>query len=277
MRIDCVPFAPGERYDLMWGCCAGTHASSTWQNNGNDYYAGAGTVCVAPIAGTVVRAGIPPLGQGYRVGIQGAEGAVYMAHMTGLTVAVGDKVKPGDKVGVVWDFSAYNGIPDHLHFSMCDGSYDGGRFVDPWSQVQALSLHVSGRTYEAPRNGLPTPNPGSPKAEPQYFVEDMPAKLGGGGPDVYGPWRRSALTEKNREERLRAMREKGLLAAPMDSARGDLYIYVYPKGRHGKPFRFGPWTSDDASAKAQKVLTGDGRITKPRRFAGKANSMYPWI
>jgi len=91
-----LPFANGERFDMMWGCCAGTHASSVWQNNGNDYYAGAGTKCVAPIDGTVVRAGVPGIGQGERVGIQGKTHSVYMAHMHRLRVREGQQVKAGD-------------------------------------------------------------------------------------------------------------------------------------------------------------------------------------
>ncbi len=106
-----VPFADGERYEMMWGCCGGTHVGS-WQNNGNDYYAGEGTVCVAPIAGTVVRAGPPPLGQGERVGIQGDGKAVYMAHMQNLRVVVGDRVTVGHPSS---RYGRSPRMPDHLH------------------------------------------------------------------------------------------------------------------------------------------------------------------
>src|SRR5690606_35228884 len=141
-RIDRVPFAPGERYDMMWGCCGGTHQGA-WQNNGNDYYAGAGTRVVAPIAGVVVRAGAPPIGQGERVGIQGDGKAVYLAHLQRLRVKVGDRVAVGQVLGEVW---AFPGMPDHLHFSLARGTYDKGTFVDPWNQVAALGIHLGGRS-----------------------------------------------------------------------------------------------------------------------------------
>lgn len=275
--LECLPFAPGERFSMMWGCCAGTHASRVWQNNGNDYYAGAGTVCVAPIGGTIVRAGVPGIGQGERVGIQGATHAAYMAHMKGLRVKVGDKVKAGDPVGVVWDFAAHNGIPDHLHFSMARGNYDSGAFADPWKRVQGLALHISGRVYEAPKK-KPTPSvPPMPRIDPNFYVEDLPAQLGGSGPDVFGPWANTPGHKANRDETVDRMRKAGRLAVPMNDRIGDLYIYVYRQGTYGNTFRFGPWSSSAAAEKAQGVLVSGGRIEKPRRYAGRANSLYPWL
>jgi murein DD-endopeptidase MepM/ murein hydrolase activator NlpD len=276
MNLKCSPFAPGERYDMMWGCCSGTHASSTWQNNGNDYYAGAGTVCVAPIDGEVIRAGVPGIGQGERVGIQGATHSVYMAHMTNLRVRQGDRVSAGDPVGVIWDWGGA-GMPPHLHFSLAKGSYGGGSFVDPWSEVVALSVHVSGRTYQAPKAGSPVVKPPPKPVEPQHFVEDMPNKFGGHGPDVYGPWANTPAHEANRAELVTRMRANGKLAVPMNDHLGDLYIYVYVKGTYGDPFRFGPWSTPEGAEKAQTILVSSGRVIKPRRFKGKANSLYPWL
>jgi hypothetical protein len=267
-----LPFANGERFDMMWGCCAGTHASSVWQNNGNDYYAGAGTKCVAPIDGTVVRAGVPGIGQGERVGIQGKTHSVYMAHMHRLRVREGQQVKAGDPVGEIWPFP---GMPDHLHFSVAVGSYASGKFVDPWNAVRAMAKHIGGRTYEATGPG-PAPKPPAP-SKGKFYVEEMPAKAGGQGPDVYGPWRDTPGHRENRAERMMSMRESGRAVVAMSDKRGDLYIYEFPKGRYGKPYRWGPWSTPQAAEKAQAALVKDGRATSPRRFSGPANSLYPWI
>lgn len=276
-----VPFADGERFEMMWGCCGGTHQGS-WQNNGNDYYAGGGTVCVAPISGTVVRAGAPPLGQGDRVGIQGDGKAVYMAHMQDLRVDTGDRVKVGDPVGEVW---AFPNMPDHLHFSLASGDYGSGSFVDPWSQVADLGIHIDGRLYEA---GDGTPD--KPKA-PRLLkvgVEELPARMGGLGPDVYGPWRDTPANRRRRDQRVETMRANGRLVAPMRGRQGDLYIFEYASGTYGRPYRWGMWSIDVTTKDARKVLDArrdkaitalmsDGRLTKPRKFQGEANSLYPAI
>lgn len=266
-----VPFAPGERYQMMWGCCAGTHKSSVWQNNGNDYYAGAGTACVSPVAGVVVRAGVPGIGQGMRVGIQGDNGyAVYMAHMHRLRVGEGQRVTPGQPVGEIWPFP---GMPDHLHFSVAKGSYASGNFVDPWDEVARLGIHVSGRTYQAPGKDIPKTTPGT--ATSRYFVEELPMP-DGMGPRVFGPWANTAAHRTYRDKTVESMKAKGRVVAPMQAKDGSLYIYEYPAGRYGKPFRWGPWSSPDASKEAAATLKADGRAPNPRRFAGAANSLYPW-
>lgn len=279
-----VPFAPGERYEMMWGCCGGTHVGS-WQNNGNDYYAGAGTTIVAPIAGTVVRAGPPPLGQGQRVGIQGTGVAVYLAHMQHLQVAVGDRVSVGQPVGEVW---AFPNMPDHLHFSLATGDYDTGHFTDPWAQVATLGIHIDGRLYEAPGATAPTSKPPALPRLLRIGVEELPMRLGGRGPDVFGPWRDTPANRKRRDQRLTTMRANNRLVAAMDGRQGDLYIFEYAPGRHGKPFRWGTWSIDVTTPNARELLnrrvdtaiaalTADGRITRPRKFQGEANSLYPAI
>jgi len=147
-----VPFADGERYEMMWGCCGGTHVGS-WQNNGNDYYAGEGTVCVAPIAGTVVRAGPPPLGQGERVGIQGDGKAVYMAHMQKPPRRRRRPRHGRPPVVEVWAFPPH-ARPPPFTSSLAKGDYGSGSFVDPWDQVAALgstSTAASTRPATAPR------------------------------------------------------------------------------------------------------------------------------
>lgn len=274
--LERTPFAPGERYTMMWGCCAGTHASSTWQNNGNDYYAAPGTVCVAPIDGEVVRAGVPGIGQGERVGIQGATHSVYMAHMTALRVKQGDRVKAGALVGVLWDWGG-SSMPPHLHFSLARGSYGGGVFIDPWQQVQALGIHITGRVYEAPKPATPAPTVRPPAVITQHFVEELPARLGGNGPDVFGPWRDTPDNRLRRDQTVVKMKEAGRLVVPMNDTLGDLYIYEYRQNTYGRPFRYGSWANAEGAAKAEKVLVGDGRLTKPRRFVNRGNSLYPWI
>lgn len=279
-----VPFAPGERYEMMWGCCGGTHVGS-WPNNGNDYYAGAGTVCVAPIAGVVVRAGSPPLGQGERVGIQGDGVAVYMAHMANLRVKVADRVKVGDPVGEVW---AFPNMPDHLHFSVAAGDYDSGTFADPWAQVAALGIHIDGKLYEAPGAGRPDSKPEPAPRLLKVGLEELPMRMGGLGPDAFGPWRDTPANRRRHEERVATMRANGRLVAPMQGRSGDLYIFEYPPGRHGKPFRWGMWSIDVSIKDARKIvnarrekakglLMADGRLVNPREFQGEQNSYYPAI
>lgn len=266
-----VPFAPGERYEMMWGCCGGTHNSPIWQNNGNDYYAGAGTVCVSPVHGVVVRAGVPGIGQGMRVGIQGDGFAVYMAHMHRLRVGEGDKVTPGQPVGEIWPFP---GMPDHLHFSTAKGTYASGAFVDPWDEVARLGIHVSGRTYEAPKGSPPSAGPGKTAAS-RFYVEELPMPEGQ-GPRVYGPWAPTAAHRTYRDKMVESMRQAGRIVAPMQDKNRSLYIYEYAPNRYGKPFRWGPWSTPEASAAAAKALKADDRSPNPRRFAGAANSLYPW-
>lgn len=278
-----VPFAPGERYTMMWGCCGGTHQGS-WQNNGNDYYAGAGTVVVAPIAGVVVRAGAPPIGQGERVGIQGDGMAVYLAHLQNLRVRVGQEVAVGQVLGEVWDFPA---MPHHLHFSLAKGTYDKGTFVDPWAQVVALGIHINGRVYEAP-SGLVGPGAPTPAPLLRMYVEELPMNMGGLGPAVFGPWADTPGHRRNRADLAKRMSSRGRLVAPMQSRDGSLYIFEYLPGRHGKPFRWGAWTIPANTPNARKVLgerredaikklLADGRLVNPRTFTGPSNTLYPWI
>lgn len=271
MILACNPFAPGEAYDWMWGCCAGTHASSQWQTNGNDLYAVAGTNCVAPISGRVIRAGVPPIGQGSRVGIQGDTHSVYMAHMTDLVVGEGDYVKAGDAVGQIW---AFPGLPDHMHFSLAEGSYGGGRFVDPKVELARTALHVGGRTYRVP-NRAPDQLEVKPDPAP-YYLEELPwnpTTDQGYGPRVLGPW----LYLAGRDRKLTALKindPDGIYVPMGDGVR--YYIYHYRPGTYGRTFRYGGWVNLADRQLAEASISGRlGR--RLRAYRGAQNSLYPFI
>ncbi len=268
MLLERSPFAPGELYDWMWGCCGGTHASAVWQNNGNDLYAPPGTKLVAPITGRVVRAGVPGIGQGERVGIEGGGRAVYMAHMTRLRVRQGDEVKAGDPVGEVWDFP---GVPAHLHFSTAAGTYGVGGFRDPKGDLAATADHLEGRTYRA--HGIAR-EAERPKPD-GYWLEALPwhpsAAPANVGPRVLGPW----ASIDGRNKRLDALRASGEIATPHSGA-DRFYIFHWRPGAYGRPFRHGPFPTPALSASERaRRERADGHKLRP--FKGRANSLYPWL
>ena len=265
--LTCSPFAPGALYDWMWDCCAGTHASPSWHDNGNDCYAAPGAVLVAPIAGRVVRAGVPGIGQGERVGIEGATHSVYLAHMTALRVREGEQVEAGQPVGVVWDFSP---TPPHLHFSLARGSYGGGSFVNPRDELHRTAEHVTGRTYRA--LGVAEAPPAKPDG---FWLEELPwhpiTAPGNVGPRVLGPW----SSASGRDGKLAEMKAADEVVSPMgDGVR--FYIYHWRPGSYSVTFRRGPW--DDAAKQRNarsKLERATGRAQRP--FKGRANSIYPWF
>lgn len=110
----------------------GTHAkdfnvrggSDNWQSeNAVDISLPVGTPVYSPVSGTVVRAGpLPgnPGGRfaGQRVTVQGSNNAFYFAHLSAVSVSVGQKISAGTILG---NSGSANGV-DHLHFAVENGS-----------------------------------------------------------------------------------------------------------------------------------------------------------
>ena len=259
--LDCNPFAPGELFDWMWGAGGGTHASSQWQTNGNDLYAAPGARVVAPFHGVIVRVGEPPIGEGVRVGIQGATHAAYLAHLTAPVVRDGERVDAGDPIGKIDGDQAF---PPHLHFSLCRGTYEGGVFVDPRSEVLRTAVHVCGRTYRVPEVAPAPPDDG-------YWLEALPwdpAKGSGTGPRVLGPW--SSIG--GRDEWFEQLHAAGRIVTKM-GAPGRAYIFEWRRGTYGRPYirRFDTAAKRDAAWKALPIAERPGW----RRYRGRDNSVYP--
>lgn len=93
-----------------------------------DYMARAGTACVAPVSGRVVKlsghdpAGGPTDGPhgpfGWSVYIDGDNGRTYfLTHMGTRTVRIGDRVKQGQRIGSVGNYVRWGGA-DHIHMGV---------------------------------------------------------------------------------------------------------------------------------------------------------------
>jgi murein DD-endopeptidase MepM/ murein hydrolase activator NlpD len=109
-------------------------ADRPWFHNGVDIVAGPGTPIQAGLAGTVIFAGPdgdgPPCGayRGYGLGVvvdNGAGWQALYAHLSEITVATGQAVRPDTVIGTVGDTGC--GTGPHLHF----GLQYKGELVDP--------------------------------------------------------------------------------------------------------------------------------------------------
>jgi murein DD-endopeptidase MepM/ murein hydrolase activator NlpD len=91
----------------------------------HDYMADAGSPVVAPVGGTIVRfSGHDPAGGpvngvhgpfGWSEYLQGDDGHLYyLTHLGSRSVTVGDKVKAGQVIGTVGDYSRWGGA-SHVH------------------------------------------------------------------------------------------------------------------------------------------------------------------
>ena len=95
---------------------------------GRDYFAPGGSPCVSPAAGKVVRLSGhdprngPPDGPhgpfGWSVYIDADDGKTYfLTHMGSRTVAVGDRVAQGERIGTVGNYDQWGGT-DHIHMGI---------------------------------------------------------------------------------------------------------------------------------------------------------------
>ncbi|MDO7845705.1 M23 family metallopeptidase [Hymenobacter sp. M29] len=115
----------------FWGAARDAGAR---QHEGIDIFAPRGTPAVAAVAGTVTRTGETPLGG--RVVWLAADGRpdhLYYAHLDKQLVTAGQRVQPGDTLGLVGNTGNARTTVPHLHF----GIYRGGRgALDPFPFVQ---------------------------------------------------------------------------------------------------------------------------------------------
>ncbi|WP_460556477.1 peptidoglycan DD-metalloendopeptidase family protein [Hymenobacter daeguensis] len=104
------------------------------RHEGIDIFAPRGTPAIAATAGTVTRTGETPLG-GRVVWLADAEHGehLYYAHLDKQLVTPGQRVRPGDTLGLVGNTGNARTTVPHLHF----GIYRSGRgAVDPFPYVQ---------------------------------------------------------------------------------------------------------------------------------------------
>ncbi|HEY3451336.1 MAG TPA: peptidoglycan DD-metalloendopeptidase family protein [Myxococcales bacterium] len=119
-----------------------TNASHPSGHLGVDVFAPKGQPVVAPVTGTVIKAGYDQSG-GNRVTIQRGNEYFYMAHLDQIAPGIrpGAKVDAGTKIGTVGDTGKAKGTAPHLHFSIYRGSYNNS--VNPFSSL--YSAHQSAR------------------------------------------------------------------------------------------------------------------------------------
>jgi len=103
---------------------------------GNDLFGAKGTPIVAPVSGTIVKAGWDTTG-GNRVTVQdGCGWHYYHAHLDSIAVGVGQHVNAGDVIGTLGNSGSAQGTSPHLHFSIYPEAYDAG--IDPFPYLQAV-------------------------------------------------------------------------------------------------------------------------------------------
>ena len=106
------------------------------QHFGNDLFGAKGTPIVAPVKGTIAKAGWDTTG-GNRVTVQdGCGWHYYHAHLDSIAVSVGQSVNPGDVLGTLGNSGSAQGTSPHLHFSIYPEAYDSG--IDPFPYLQAV-------------------------------------------------------------------------------------------------------------------------------------------
>lgn len=86
-----------------------------YAHNGLDYAAPLGTPVLAAHVGTV-QVGWDPQGYGNWVRVVGSRMTTIYAHLSHVSVQAGDRVQPGDQLGLVG--STGNSTGPHLHFGL---------------------------------------------------------------------------------------------------------------------------------------------------------------
>lgn len=120
-------------------------------HTGTDYRAPTGTPLLAVTGGTVVRSTYDADRAGHYVRIDVGDGVwVGYSHLSRRSVVVGQKVKPGQVIGLAGDTGSATAA--HLHFEVCVG----GVKVDPVSYLRA---RVDVTPVASPGGGsAPTPS-----------------------------------------------------------------------------------------------------------------------
>ncbi|HVF75488.1 MAG TPA: M23 family metallopeptidase [Acidimicrobiales bacterium] len=88
------------------------------KHKGTDIFGKKGSPAVAPIGGTVVKAGSSGKG-GLRVWIKGTDGRYhYLAHLDRIDVRQGQTVTQGQQIGTVGNTGNAKTTPPHVHYSI---------------------------------------------------------------------------------------------------------------------------------------------------------------
>lgn len=88
------------------------------KHKGTDIFGAKGSAAVAPIGGTVVKAGSAGKG-GLRVWIQGDDGRYhYLAHLDRIDVQQGQRIEQGTPIGTVGNTGNAKSTPAHIHYSI---------------------------------------------------------------------------------------------------------------------------------------------------------------
>jgi len=108
------------------------------RHEGIDIFAPRGTPAIAATAGTITRTGETPLGGRVVWLADAAHGEhLYYAHLDKQLVTPGQRVRPGDTLGLVGNTGNARTTVPHLHF----GIYRSGRgAVDPFPFVQRAAV-----------------------------------------------------------------------------------------------------------------------------------------
>lgn len=106
-------------------------------HQGVDLAADSGTPIRAVTGGTVVQAGDAGDGYGKLVRIKSGNTETYYGHQSGVDVAVGDEVSPGDVVGAVG--STGNSTGPHLHFEV----RNNGSSIEPVAYLKTIGIDPS--------------------------------------------------------------------------------------------------------------------------------------
>lgn len=131
---------PGYRITTPFGK-PGSWAAG--EHTGVDLGAPHGTPVVAATAGRIIHTGCGGWGQAYglHVIIEGTDGYQYgYMHLSSETVKVGQKVKPGERIGKVG--STGNSTGPHLHFEKRRAPFGYYDYVNPTKLVEDDAIHI---------------------------------------------------------------------------------------------------------------------------------------
>jgi murein DD-endopeptidase MepM/ murein hydrolase activator NlpD len=138
-----------------------THGQTVTRSDGTTYIhwgvdigTPVGTPVVSPITGEVIKAGWEDTGYGNLIIVKRGDYRIYLAHLSGINVKVGDQVKAGDPIGYTGNTGNSSG--PHLHYEIRLGS----GYVDPFK------VHGD------------KPSPTIPVELPPYIPIDLPPEPG---------------------------------------------------------------------------------------------------
>lgn len=126
------PVAGGGRYSNDWGA----PRSGGRGHEGTDIFAPTGTPVVATEDGRITAAGDDGGKGGLRIWLNGK---LYYAHLSGITVKAGQKVKAGQVIGYVGTSGNASGTEPHLHFGFDPkaGQSAGNSWQNPFPYLRA--------------------------------------------------------------------------------------------------------------------------------------------